>query len=97
VNIIACIVVGILDGWLAERITGRNRGLLMNLIVGIIGALHRRVPDQQAVGLPLRRGLQPALHPGGHDRRGDPAGNLRRLSEPPRVLSFLQFSSLIPS
>ncbi|HEU4378279.1 MAG TPA: GlsB/YeaQ/YmgE family stress response membrane protein [Hyphomicrobiaceae bacterium] len=38
-NIIACIVVGVVAGWLAERITGRNHGLLMNLIVGIIGAL----------------------------------------------------------
>ena len=38
-NILACIVVSILAGWLAERITGRNHGLLMNLIVGIIGAL----------------------------------------------------------
>jgi uncharacterized membrane protein YeaQ/YmgE (transglycosylase-associated protein family) len=38
VNIIACIVVGVLAGWLAERITGRNHGLLMNLMVGIIGA-----------------------------------------------------------
>jgi uncharacterized membrane protein YeaQ/YmgE (transglycosylase-associated protein family) len=37
-NIIACVVVGIIAGWLAERITGRNHGLLMNLIVGIIGA-----------------------------------------------------------
>ena len=37
-NILACIVVGILAGWLAERIAGRNHGLLMNLIVGIIGA-----------------------------------------------------------
>jgi uncharacterized membrane protein YeaQ/YmgE (transglycosylase-associated protein family) len=37
-NIIACIVVGIIAGWLAERITGRDHGLLMNLIVGIIGA-----------------------------------------------------------
>lgn len=37
-NIIACIVVGIIAGWLAERITGRNHGLLMNLLVGIIGA-----------------------------------------------------------
>ena len=37
-NIIACIVVGILAGWLAERITGRNHGLLTNLIVGIAGA-----------------------------------------------------------
>jgi len=38
VNILACIVVGILAGWLAERITGRNHGLLTNLIVGIVGA-----------------------------------------------------------
>ncbi len=37
-NVIACIVVGILAGWIAERITGRNHGLLTNLIVGIVGA-----------------------------------------------------------
>ena len=37
-NIIACVVVGILAGWIAERITERNHGLLTNLIVGIIGA-----------------------------------------------------------
>ncbi len=37
-NIIACIVVGIIAGWLAERITGRNHGLLMNLLVGVVGA-----------------------------------------------------------
>jgi uncharacterized membrane protein YeaQ/YmgE (transglycosylase-associated protein family) len=39
VSLIACIVVGVLAGWLAERITGRDHGLLMNLIVGIAGAL----------------------------------------------------------
>lgn len=38
VNFIACIVVGILAGWIAERITGRNHGLVTNLIVGVIGA-----------------------------------------------------------
>ena len=37
-SILAWIVVGILGGWLAERITGRNHGLLTNLVVGIIGA-----------------------------------------------------------
>jgi uncharacterized membrane protein YeaQ/YmgE (transglycosylase-associated protein family) len=37
-SIIAWIVVGILAGWLAEHITGRNHGLLTNLVVGIIGA-----------------------------------------------------------
>ena len=37
-SILAWIVVGLIAGWLAERITGRNHGLLMNLIVGIVGA-----------------------------------------------------------
>lgn len=37
-NIIVCIVVGIIAGWLAERIASRNHGLLTNLIVGILGA-----------------------------------------------------------
>ena len=37
-NIFACIVVGVLAGWIAERITGRNHGLLTNLIVGVVGA-----------------------------------------------------------
>lgn len=38
-NILACIVVGIIAGWLAERIMRRDHGLLMNLFVGVIGAL----------------------------------------------------------
>lgn len=37
-NIVACIVVGIIAGWLAERLMGRSHGLIMNLIVGIVGA-----------------------------------------------------------
>ena len=37
-GIITCIFIGILAGWLAERITGRNHSLLTNLIVGIIGS-----------------------------------------------------------
>jgi uncharacterized membrane protein YeaQ/YmgE (transglycosylase-associated protein family) len=36
---LAWIVVGIIAGWLAERITGRSHGLLTNLFVGIVGAL----------------------------------------------------------
>lgn len=38
-GIIAWIVVGLIAGWLAEQFTGRNHGLLANLVVGIIGAL----------------------------------------------------------
>ena len=37
-SILAWIGVGIIAGWLAEKITGSNHGLLTNLIVGIIGA-----------------------------------------------------------
>jgi uncharacterized membrane protein YeaQ/YmgE (transglycosylase-associated protein family) len=37
-SILAWIIVGIIAGWLAERITGRNHGLLTNLVVGIVGA-----------------------------------------------------------
>ena len=37
-SILAWIVVGVIAGWLAERITGRSHGLLTNLVVGIIGA-----------------------------------------------------------
>src|SRR5262245_25618182 len=38
-SFLAWIVVGIIAGWLAERIAGRSHGLLTNLFVGIIGAL----------------------------------------------------------
>jgi uncharacterized membrane protein YeaQ/YmgE (transglycosylase-associated protein family) len=37
-SILAWIVVGIVAGWLAERIMGRNHGLLTNLLIGIVGA-----------------------------------------------------------
>ena len=33
-NLLAYIIVGIVAGWLAEKITGRDHGLIMNLIVG---------------------------------------------------------------
>jgi len=38
-NIIACIVVGIIAGWIAERVSGRNHGILTNMFVGIIGSM----------------------------------------------------------
>ena len=33
------ILVGIFAGWIAEKIMKRNDGLLMNLIIGIVGAI----------------------------------------------------------
>ncbi len=38
-GIIAWIVIGIVAGWLAEKIMGRNHGLITNLIVGVVGAI----------------------------------------------------------
>lgn len=38
-GIIAWIIIGIVAGWLAEKIMGRNHGLLTNLVVGVLGAI----------------------------------------------------------
>lgn len=36
---LAWIVIGIVAGWLAEKIMKRDHGLLTNLVVGVAGAL----------------------------------------------------------
>jgi uncharacterized membrane protein YeaQ/YmgE (transglycosylase-associated protein family) len=38
VSILGAIVIGILAGWIAEQIMGREHGLITNLIVGVVGA-----------------------------------------------------------
>ena len=38
-SIIAWIIVGIIAGWIAEKIMGRNDGLLMNLVIGVVGVV----------------------------------------------------------
>ena len=38
-GIIGWIIIGIIAGWLAEKIMKRNHGLLTNLAVGIVGAI----------------------------------------------------------
>ena len=38
VGIIGMIIIGILAGWIAEKVMKRNHGLLMNRIVGVVGA-----------------------------------------------------------
>lgn len=51
VSILAAVVVGILAGWIAEQVMGRNHGLLTNLVVGIIGAfLGTFIADAMDVG-----------------------------------------------
>lgn len=38
-GIIGAIIVGLLAGWIAEKVMKRSHGLWTNLIVGLIGAL----------------------------------------------------------
>lgn len=38
VGFFSMLVIGLLAGWIAERVTDSNHGLLTNLVVGIIGA-----------------------------------------------------------
>jgi uncharacterized membrane protein YeaQ/YmgE (transglycosylase-associated protein family) len=38
-GIIGWLIIGIVAGWLAEKVMGRNHGLVTNLIVGVVGAL----------------------------------------------------------
>ncbi|NBU27877.1 MAG: GlsB/YeaQ/YmgE family stress response membrane protein [Caulobacteraceae bacterium] len=39
VGLIGTIIIGILAGWIAEKIMKRDHGLITNLVVGILGAL----------------------------------------------------------
>jgi uncharacterized membrane protein YeaQ/YmgE (transglycosylase-associated protein family) len=38
VGIFGTILIGAIAGWLAEKLTGSNMGLIMNVITGIIGS-----------------------------------------------------------
>ena len=38
VGIVGAIIIGMVAGWLAEKIMHRNHGILVNLVVGIAGA-----------------------------------------------------------
>lgn len=38
-SIIFWIIVGIIAGWIAEKIMGRNDSLIMNLVIGVVGAI----------------------------------------------------------
>ena len=39
VGLIGAIVIGILAGWIAEKVMNRRHGLITNLVVGLVGAL----------------------------------------------------------
>ena len=60
VGIIGAILIGILAGWIAEKVMRRNHGLLMNLIVGVVGAfLGSFIATQMNLG--IGSGVVPSL------------------------------------
>jgi uncharacterized membrane protein YeaQ/YmgE (transglycosylase-associated protein family) len=38
VGFLGALVIGIIAGWIAERVLSRNHGLITNLIVGLVGS-----------------------------------------------------------
>jgi uncharacterized membrane protein YeaQ/YmgE (transglycosylase-associated protein family) len=38
VGLFGALIIGILAGWIAEKVMGRQHGLITNLIVGVIGS-----------------------------------------------------------
>jgi uncharacterized membrane protein YeaQ/YmgE (transglycosylase-associated protein family) len=52
-GIIGWIILGIVAGWLAEKVMGRNHGLVTNLIVGVVGALIGGFIAQNMLGIPV--------------------------------------------
>ena len=56
-SILAWIVVGLIAGWIAEQITGREHGLLSNLLVGIIGAFVGGFLFSTLLGFEYREGF----------------------------------------
>lgn len=37
-GIFATLIIGAIAGWIAEKVTGSNHGLLTNIVVGVIGS-----------------------------------------------------------
>jgi uncharacterized membrane protein YeaQ/YmgE (transglycosylase-associated protein family) len=38
VGLIGALFIGLIAGWIAEKVTGRDHGLLTNLVVGVVGS-----------------------------------------------------------
>lgn len=56
-GILSWIIVGLVSGWLAEQLTGREHGLLKNLVVGVVGALVGGFLFTGLLGFQYARGL----------------------------------------
>jgi uncharacterized membrane protein YeaQ/YmgE (transglycosylase-associated protein family) len=60
VGIIGAILIGILAGWVAEKVMHRNHGLITNLIVGVVGAFLGSFIATQ-LGFSIGSGVIPSL------------------------------------
>jgi uncharacterized membrane protein YeaQ/YmgE (transglycosylase-associated protein family) len=47
---IGALVIGILAGWIAEKVMSRSHGLLTNLIVGVVGSFIGAFLARQVLG-----------------------------------------------
>lgn len=56
-GLLSWIVVGIAAGWIAEKLSNRDHGLLTNLVVGIIGALLGGFLVSTVLGFSYVRGI----------------------------------------
>ncbi len=56
-GILSWIIVGLIAGWLAEQLSGRDHGLLTNMVVGIIGALIGGFMFTSLLGFSYERGI----------------------------------------
>jgi uncharacterized membrane protein YeaQ/YmgE (transglycosylase-associated protein family) len=54
------LVVGLVAGWIAEQIMGRDQTLLMNLVLGIAGAFLGSFLATRVLNLRYSEGLNPA-------------------------------------
>ena len=54
------ILVGLVAGWLAEQIIGRDQTLIMNLVLGIAGAILGSFLATRALDVRYSEGLNPA-------------------------------------
>ena len=60
VGIIGAIIIGILAGWIAEKVMRRNHGMLINLVVGVVGAFLGSF-IANTLGIGLGAGVLPSL------------------------------------
>ena len=54
------ILVGLVAGWLAEQVIGRDQTLIMNLVLGIAGAILGSFLATRALDVRYSEGLNPA-------------------------------------